>query len=743
MAMMDTAPDTEEASEQRSFVVTDLPNVPNIAAILDKRTLTDIAANVYDEYKIDKESRADKEKEWDDAIRAFELKREAKSFPFDKASNIKFPLLFTAAMQFAARAMPALLQNGKVAKGKVIGNDPGGMKAEKAQRTADYLNYQLLERDDIWLSETDTMLHQIPIFGMALKKVYHDPERGNVSELVGVRDFYVNASYPSLDRAPRYTQRFELYPYEIEERIRDGRFVKFDVINSENPEEDADKSTDVASFEDKSRPHEFLEQHRRIDLDEDGYGEPYIVTLHVPTRTVVRIVACFGEQDITLTVGNQAIPAAQYATMGLNEPAEVLKIERQDYYVKYGFIPDPNGGFYDIGFGSTLFDVSSAISSIMNQIIDAGTLQNAGGGFIGKEFRMKAGEMRMSPGVYKQTTFAGDDIRKAIVPMQHPGPSAVLFDMLGFLVDLGDKVANTPDVVTGDTGQTAQTATTTLALIEQGLKVFTGIMGRMLRALNSELAALYKLNARYGDQREYQMVIDRPDADIAADFGDGTADVVPVADAASSTDMQRMAKAQVLMPFMGLETGQPDPMFNQLELRRRLLEAASIPNIDQILQQPQPDPVQQQAVGLDLAQKEADVQKTKAETVKVLTEASAKEAETGLRAEEVGIKREQGQMKAASDVLSAGVKREGQQQKAANERERARAEGDEGPVRGVAGEPGDGGVPPDAAQLLAGLSGAGAGPDVGGAIPQPGIAMPAFPEQGPGGLGGGNGQAGF
>ena len=349
----------------------------------------------------------------------------------------------------------------------------------------------------------------------------------------------------------------------------------------------------------------------------------------------------------------------------------------------------------------------------------------------------------MSPGVYKQTTFAGDDIRKAIVPMQHPGPSAVLFDMLGFLVDLGDKVANTPDVVTGDTGQTAQTATTTLALIEQGLKVFTGIMGRMLRALNSELAALYKLNARYGDQREYQMVIDRPDADIAADFGDGTADVVPVADAASSTDMQRMAKAQLLGQLAGIGTPAPDPFFDPLETRKFILEAAAFPNVDRVLKPPQPDLRQDRAIEADVAQKEAEVAKTQAETVKTLTEASAKEAEVGLKAEEVGIKREQGQMKAASDVLNAGVKREGQQQKAANERARAEAEGDGGPVPGVAGEPGNGAGVPSPDELVALLGGGGQGGDVGGVPPFPGGAVPLGVEQGPFETGPGNGQAGF
>ena len=721
MSFTDHATDEENASPEReSFVVTDLPRVPNIATILDEQTLGDIAGKTWDEYQIDKNSRAEKEKEWEESAKAFELKREPKSYPFEHAANVKFPILNQSVIQFAARAMPALTPNGKIAKGKVIGPDPDGGKAERGDRTANYLNYQLLERDDTWLTETDTMLHQMAVYGDGIKKLYHDPSRGNVSETVCIRDFVVNASYPSLDRAPRYTQCFELYPNEIEERKRDGRYIEFEATTPEGGDEDGRKDETTDIYADTSAAHQFIEQHRRLDLDDDGYEEPYIVTLHCPSRKVVRIVACFDEMDIAL-----------------DDAGGVKKIGRKDYFIRYQFLPDPNGGFYSVGLGALLMDSTAAINSVINQIIDAGTLQNAGGGFIGKEFRLKAGEARFSPGIFKQVTVAGDDLRKAIYHMQHPGPSAVLFEMLGFLVTMAKELSSTSDVLQGDV-KTNQPATTTLALIEQGLKVFTGVMARTLRALGAELKALYTLNARYGDAGEYSAVCDVPPELMAQDFGLDSADIVPVADAATATDMQKAAKAQVLVPFMGLEGGQPDPMVNQLEARRRYFEAAGIA-MEGLLEQPQPDPAQVAAVEADVAQKQAGVEKTKAETVKLLTEASIAEAKVGLEAEKVAQADEQGRMKAASDVMNAGIKREGQQQKVSNDAARA----DGGRVPGMEGASGDAGVSPSPDELLALLGGGGQGGDVAGGMPVPGTAMPIGAEEGAIPLGGGGRESGF
>jgi chaperonin GroES len=642
------------AAKPQGFTIADLPGVTNIAELLPEDRLTSIGQETWDDYDIDKKSRADKEEIWKKTAEAFNLKGEIKNFPFDKAANVKFPILTVACLQFAARAMPAIVHDGKIAKGKVIGKErdipqqppqdssgaplppelggsplppdapptpvpphpPGmgeaalppemmppmgdmgplpsmgmggplgmggppqqGTKADQAERIAGYLNYQLLDKDMAWITEMDQALHQLPAFGTIIKKVYRDPVAGNKSELVSVLDFVVNAAYPSLERAPRCTQRFDLYPNEIEERKRDKRFLDIDLVNTIEPKSEDDKAKNrpdpATQTEDKSAPHEFLEQHRLIDLDEDGYQEPYCVTLHVPSKKVVRITASFGENDITA-----------------GQDGKVLRIKPYRYFVKYGFIPDPNGGFYDTGFGELLMHPTEVINAIINQLINAGTLATSASGFIGKELRVKGGEVALAIGKYKQLTFGGDDIRKAIVPLQFPEPSTVLFKLLGFLVEQTDKIVSSPEVLTGE-APANQPATTTLALIEQGLKVFTGIIGRVLRSLGHELKVLYELNARHigPDQVEYFTYGDDEQYVMGQDFDPNAADVVPVADAAQSTDMQRMAKAEMILqslahPVIG-------PLINPVEAAKRFFEAAGISatNLvaDQMPKQP-PDP---------------------------------------------------------------------------------------------------------------------------------------------------------
>jgi chaperonin GroES len=666
------------------FTIADLPKVENIAAILPKEKLVEIATSVWDEYKIDKDSRADKEAEWDAASLAFESKRETKSYPFDNASNVKFPLLLTAAIQFQSRAMPAVIHDGKVFKGKPGGEDPKGEKAAKATRVGNYMNYQLLDKSDSWSEETDKGMLQLPIYGDFIKKIFRDPVKGNRSELVSIRDFVVNASYPSLELAPRYTHRFDLYPNQIEERKRTGRFLKVDLVNGENTasqEEGKDDKPVVA--EDKSRPHEFLEQYRLLDLDDDGYEEPYIVTLHAPSKTVVRIVTGFDETDIVTNA----------------EGTEVVSIGKRPDFIRYPFIPDPDGGFYSIGFGRLLMDPVAAINTIINQIIDAGTLQNAGGGFIGKEFRLKAGTIKREPGLWRQVTFSGDDIRKSMVPFNDPGPSVVLFQMLGFLIEMAEKITSIQsDALTGETGGKQQTATTTLALIEQGLKVFTGIVGRILRSLDAEGKALYNLNGRYmaEDQKEYFTFGDSPQYVMKSDFDTKSCDVRPVADATVVTDMQKMARAQVIM-----EVAKDNPFIDQLEAIKRYLEAQGIP-AEGLLKVPDPPPKEV----VEAAQAETDknnalAQKAIADTIKAMADAEAS-------GENIDILRFKTLLEGAANLMAASKPDE---------------QSDEGTVSGMEGQSGDGSGSPGPEELLAALApamdGGGMGqglPDAGGAI---------------------------
>jgi chaperonin GroES len=443
-----------EAQPNRSFSVMDLPKMGNVATILDDKTLDDIGQRVWDEYKIDCESREDKVKEWDAAGDAWNLKRTKKSYPFENAANVKFPLLLTSAIQFSSRAMPALIHDGKVAKAKVIGGDPQGEKAAMADRVGEYLNYQIMEKNTVWMAQTEKSMLQAPIYGNAFKKVYRDPVRGNCSDLISCYQFVINSCYPDLEVAPRYTCQFDLYPYQIEERKRDGRFLDIKLSESvpsevkQGPDKDKDYNPD-----DPSSPQCFLEQFRREDLDDDGYYEPYFVTIHETSKKVVRITAAFDAQDIYLT----------------EDQSRIARIEKSPdgTYINYEFIPDPSGSPYGIGFGKLLQDIVEIINATANQILDAGNLQNAGGGWVGKEFRLKSGTLKVEPGLWRQTTYAGSDIRSAMVSFDHKGPAPVLFQMLGFMKEMAEKITNSTETLAGESTPN-QPATTTLALIEQG-----------------------------------------------------------------------------------------------------------------------------------------------------------------------------------------------------------------------------------------------------------------------------------
>lgn len=586
----------------------------NIAEDMADTDLAELGMKVVTEYEIDKTSRA----EWEEHQRvAMDLAMqvaEKKQYPFPGASNIKYPLLTTAAIQFAARAYPAMVRGKDVVAGKIIGKDDGvpqmdpqtgqpamqmdpqtgepavdeqgnpqpvwqvppGTKRDRADRIGRHMSYQLIEEMDDWEEDTDKLLHMLPIIGCCFRKTYFSRDQGmNVSELVPPMKLVVNNGARTLESVPRITQEFELYPYEVTERVRAGLFLDVDL----------GPSADGANDEDA--PHGFLEQHRFIDLDEDDYPEPYIVTVHKDTNQVIRVVANYDEDSVVY-----------------NDSGEVAKIKRVDYFTKYPFIPNPRGDFYDIGFGWLLGSMGESVNSTFNQLMDAGHLKNMGGGFIGRGARIVGGPARFRPGEWKPVDTGGKALRENIVPLPIGEPSVVLFQLLGLLIEAGKEISSVKDVLTGEAPQGQNTpATTTLALIEQGLQVFTAIYKRIYRAEKRELKKLFRLNQKYLPQEQYFTVLDDQQAIGRRDYEDESVDVVPVADPSVVSSMQRLGKAQLLMGMAD------DPHFNALEIRRRFLEEAGIDDVDMILLEEQPpDPeILRQADELDIKKRELEI----------------------------------------------------------------------------------------------------------------------------------------
>jgi hypothetical protein len=224
---------------------------------------------------------------------------------------------------------------------------------------------------------------------------------------------------------------------------------------------------------------------------------------------------------------------------------KIIRIPKDQYFVKYSFIPDPKGGFYDIGFGRLLESLGETIDTTINQMLDAGHLQNAGGGFIGTGIRLKkGGQIKVSPGRYEQVETSGK-LGDQIHMHQHQGPSPVLFQLLGMMVEASKDITAVKDILTGDTGGKVQTATTTLAMIEQGLKVFTAIYKRIYRALKDEFRLLFELNARHIDEKAYYTFNDEQEVVEKSDYDLSSMDICPVADPKMVTDMQRAGHAQL------------------------------------------------------------------------------------------------------------------------------------------------------------------------------------------------------
>jgi chaperonin GroES len=574
----------------------------NVAELLTEEQLAKVARDVVEGFNIDNRSREEWEKTAKSSMDIALQVKQQKNYPFPGASNVKWPLITVAALQFNARAYPAIVEGDEIVKAKVVGNDDGlpqmdpatnqpavnpetgepiyevppGAKAEKAQRISEHMSYQLMEEMTEWEEDTDTLLIQLPIVGTAFKKVYFDQalER-NVSELIPGIDLIVNQATRSLNDAPRVTHRFQRDPNQVEERMRAGIWSEIDLGSPSSADGD-----DMA-------PHDFIEQHCWLDLDEDGYREPYIVTVHCETDKVVRIAANYGQEDVKQNAKGD----------------RVIRIEKRDYFVKYGFIPDPKGGFYDIGFGTLLESLGAAIDTTMNQMLDAGHLQNAGGGFIGSGIRLKKSMLRMEPGLYRTIDATGQNIRDAIYNMEHPGPSAVLFSLLGMLIEAGKDITATKDILTGQTSEN-QTATTTLALIEQGTKVFTAIFKRVYRSLKQEFKLLYKLNADFLPDEAYFNVLDTPKAIAKTDYVEGTYDVCPQADPKNVTDMQRMARAEALIQVLANDVkGELDSK----EILTRYFVATGQQDVDKLFAPQQgPDPIA-------MADAESKIEKTMSE----------------------------------------------------------------------------------------------------------------------------------
>ena len=577
----------------------------NLIELMPEDERRRLGAEVVREYRIDEASR----KPWLDGVeRAIKLAKqdpEVKNYPFLKASNIKYPVLTAAAIQFGSRAYGAVTRSDQPTVTKVLGDDPNGLKAARASRLTAWNNYQLMYAMDEWDRGTDELLHTIPVTGASFRKVYWDASLGRiVAEHTRAQHVCVHNDSPSFDRAPRQTQPIEYYPSEIRRLIKLGKWA--------NHKYDADDT------EDSQKAVRYLEQLRFIDLDGDGLDEPYIVTVEECYETPVRLDPAFSKRSMMVT--------------GMGDVETIL---RESPWVDYNFLPDMDGSVYGMGFGQLLESLGAAINTMLNQIVDAGTRQNTGGGFIAESLRLKGargGVMQINPGEYKFVKADGQALTNSIHTLTFPGPSPVQFQLVEFLLGAAQDITAVKDVLTGD-APSGQAMGATMALIEQGLQVFSTIYTRVYRSMRRELRLMHRLNGLYLPAETYMKFQDSPDLqqmvqqgyDIRQEFDLEGMDVAPSADPKSVTDMQRMMRAEYVGQFKGM------PGMNTAEIIKFQLEAAHIPKPERFFAQG-PDPMAglaQEKAKHEVAGEKAKVMKTMAEAEKINQEAENAALERG------------------------------------------------------------------------------------------------------------------
>lgn len=598
--------------------LSDIVASANVAALLTQQELTVFGRLAVEGYRVDLDSRKEWEERHEKAIKLALQVSEAKTFPWENCSNVKFPLLTIAALQFLAR-ISVMTKGRNLVKVTGIGADLDGQKSARAKRVGYHLSNQLTEEDTNWVDQDEQAKFSAALVGSGFKKTYHDGVKGcNISEHVPAMNFVVDYFCKDIDKANRATHLLSLSDNAIQERVRRGLFLK---MSDHSPGAVSPSLLQIASDEtagirrpadSSGKMYEVLEQHCWLDLDGDGYAEPYIVFVRFDTAQVLRIVAKFFDEGDVYRANDPQIRALNNKLLTLQVEggdtlAEQGKLEQQIdkletaannhivriepvlYFTKYLFVPSPDGGFYGLGLGALLGPMNESVNTLVNQLIDGGTMANTAGGFLGRGVKMKGGKMSFDPFEWKPVDSTGDDLRKSIFPLPVREPSAVLFQLLGMLVSYSEKISGATDIMTGVSPGQNTPAETSRNTVEQGLMLFSGIYGRMYRGLKAEILKFYELNRLYlSSSRTFAEITSGPNAVLAPeDYDHGGLRVMPSASPAAVSQAQVRERATML-----LQVSASAPGFNTYKVMRDFLEAHDYDDIDQIY----PDPAGPNAI---------------------------------------------------------------------------------------------------------------------------------------------------
>jgi chaperonin GroES len=572
-----------------SLKTNDLLRAPNIATLLTEQEVREIGLHCKQGFDADLSSRSEWDRWYGEAMKLALQVTEAKTFPWPNCANVKFPLVTIAAINFHARAYPALINGQQVVKYRVSGEDKDGNLSLRAKRITDHSNEQLLERSD-WEAHQDKALIVVPIMGCAFKKTRYDATaKTTVSRLVLPQNLVVPYYTASLKEAVRISEIYKITPNGFITGVRRGLFIDQEYVQNYQEtvtamlqaERQAQRITPVA-FE-EGAPTELVEQHCFLDLDGDGYAEPYIVTFVRHTGQLCRIVARYYDSDIEK-----------------NAKGEIAHIEPEAFYTKLPFIPSPDGGFYDMGLGMLLGPLNAAVDTLINQLLDAGTMSILGGGFFGRGVKIRRGDNTMAPYEWKQVDSTGASLKDNIVPLPFREPSMVLFELLTFLVSYGERIGSANEVQMGEVpGQNTKAEVFRTANVN-GQRVFAAIYKRMWRSMKEEFTLWYQCTARAIERKDATVLRLGPENIGLEDYRMPVEGVFPAADPniVSMEENQRIAE-------LTLKTALSIPGHNVYKAVIRFYKAFNVANPEEIFPDPTGPNAIQPAPGADLVTAQA------------------------------------------------------------------------------------------------------------------------------------------
>ena len=549
----------------------EVPHNANLAELLDDGYLGELSSDLRGSYEEDLESRSEWEETYTKGLDQLGVKYEERSQPFEGASGVTHPLIAESVTQFQAQAYKELLPSGGPVKTQVIGLQDVA-REEQASRVKDFMNYQIMEVMEEFDPDMDQLLFYLPLSGSTFKKVYFDEAKQRaVSTFIPAQDLVVPYAASDLATASRVTHVLRMDANEVRKMQIAGFYRDVELSKYDEGEDEVRQKIDEIQGTSRTYTDEIytiLEMH--VDLDIEGFedmgpnGEPtgialpYIVTIDEGSGQVLGIRRNFEEGT------------------GL--------AKKTQYFVHYKFMPGL--GFYGFGLIHMIGGLGRAATSILRQLIDAGTLANLPAGFKARGVRVRNDDEPLQPGEWRDIDAPGGNIRDAIIPLPYKEPSGTLAQLLGALIEGGRRFVSLADQQTGD-GNTAAPVGTTVAMLERGMKVMSAIHKRLHYSQRQEFRVLARI-FRDNLPPEYPYEVEGGNRMIKAEDFDNRVDVIPVSDPNIFSMAQRVTLAQTQ-----LQLAQSNPQLHNLHSAyRRMYQALEDQNIDEILPPPpQPQPL--------------------------------------------------------------------------------------------------------------------------------------------------------